>query len=466
MAALDSSNSLDEIGPDRGLATRAAARLARALRVEQLAGLRLAAHVRLGALAVIAVWLWFLTNAPALYYYEAGVMLLAASGLAHQTLEFRHGTWRWLPYAFVTLDCVIMALAMFGPSLVIEGPWPPQMFLRNGTFIYFFIIVAGMTLSYSPALVLWAGFTSALCWSAGVAWMLFLPDTKTLGRDDFEPPAAALASVLDPHFVDIDPRLQDVILVLVVAGIIAVAVARTRRLVLQHAMAERERANLSRYFPPSLVDQLSQVDEPLGAVRAQPVAVLFADIVGFTRLAEHWEPERVIALLRSYHARLERAVFDHQGTLDKFLGDGLMATFGTPMSRPQDPANAIACARTILTEIETWNEKRRARGQAPIIVSVGIHYGEVVLGDIGSERRLEFTVVGDVVNVASRLEESTRRLGCRVAASDEVVAAARRTLGAEADGLLEGFTEAPPQVLRGRSEPVRLWTLGGGPQAA
>jgi adenylate cyclase len=250
--------------------------------------------------------------------------------------------------------------------------------------------------------------------------------------------------------------VQDVIVLLLVTGILAAGVWRGRQLVLRQAVAARERANLARYFAPTMVDRLAQTDRPLGPVRAQPVAVLFADIAGFTRLAERESPERVIALLRGFHARLEAAVFEHDGTLDKYLGDGVMATFGTPDAGPDDAANALAAARAMLAAIDAWNRGRATQGEPPVRLSIGVHYGEVVVGDVGSTRRLEFAVIGDVVNVASRLEEVSRQLATRLVVSDALIEAARAGGRAPA---LAGLERAAPQALRGRTAPVALWVL-------
>jgi len=177
----------------------------------------------------------------------------------------------------------------------------------------------------------------------------------------------------------------------------------------------------------------------------------------FERALRH-EPQTVVATLRAFHGKLERAVFDHGGTLDKFLGDGVMATFGTPTVGPHDARNALAAALTTCATIASWNGERTTRGEPPIRVSIGIHYGPVVLGDIGSERRMEFAVLGDVVNVAQRLEGLTRRLDCQIVVSDDVVQALRAQSPREADALLAGFGAAPAQDLRGRARPVAVWT--------
>ena len=139
---------------------------------------------------------------------------------------------------------------------------------------------------------------------------------------------------LDPNEINIGARLQEIVIFVIVAGTLGLASRRANELLIRQASASRERANLARYFPPGIVEQLAAQDEPLGAVRAQPVAIMFADIVGFTRIAEGQSPGQVVGFLRDFHARLERCVFDHGGTLDKFLGDGIMATFGTPVPSP------------------------------------------------------------------------------------------------------------------------------------
>ena len=222
--------------------------------------------------------------------------------------------------------------------------------------------------------------------------------------------------------------------------------------------AERARTNLARYFSPNIVDLLAGKDEPIGKVRRQEVAVIFTDLVDFTRLAERETPERTMALLRELHARLTDAVFAHEGTLEKFLGDGLMATFGTPTRGPRDAANAIECALHMVHVLAVWNEERMAKGEQPLAVGIGAHFGPVILGDIGTDRRVEYAVVGDTVNIASRLEAMTRRLGSPVVVSRALADAAR----AEPDPPLEAldaFTLSPAQQIQGRNETLEVYAL-------
>ncbi|HVG81412.1 MAG TPA: PAS domain S-box protein [Methylomirabilota bacterium] len=220
------------------------------------------------------------------------------------------------------------------------------------------------------------------------------------------------------------------------------------------AEAERRRANLARYFSPKMVERMMQQDGRLDAVRLPRVAVLFADMIGFGAISRFAPGEETIQLLREFHALIAQAVFEHEGSLDKYMGDGLMATFGTPEPGPKDAANAVACARAMAASVVAWSNQRHARGLPAIQIGIGLHWGEVTLGDIGSERHPEFTVVGDTVNLASRIEELTRQLRIGILASAEILRAVQEEGG---KAMLEGFRDFGLHPVRGRSELVRIW---------
>jgi adenylate cyclase len=228
---------------------------------------------------------------------------------------------------------------------------------------------------------------------------------------------------------------------------------------ISHAGIERERSNLARYFSPNVVEELSVNDEPLKQVRTQDVAVLFADIVGFTAYADGRSPTEVIGTLRLFHERMECEVFRHQGTLDKYLGDGLMATFGTPFTGDCDAGNALRCAQAMIGSIDELNRERNNRGDPPIQLSLGLHYGQVVLGDIGLNR-LEFAVIGTTVNAASRLESLTREFGCALVASNDLVQRARAE-GKCSNADFLHLVEKPACTVRGIEQPVAIWTRAG-----
>jgi adenylate cyclase len=235
-------------------------------------------------------------------------------------------------------------------------------------------------------------------------------------------------------------------------------IARLREMDRQRMAAERARNNLSRYFSPNIVELLAAQDEPLGAGRRETVAVLFADIVGFTRIAEVMAPEDVLALLREFHTRMTSQIFASGGTIDQYMGDGILAVFGVPAAGSSDAANALSCAEMMLSALERWNDERQARGDARLDIGIGLNYGPVVLGDVGSEHSMSFAVIGDTVNTAARLQALTRSLGTPLVVGDPVVRAAYAMSPAVAPERMGHLEDRGEYSLRGRANPVRLWT--------
>jgi adenylate cyclase len=229
---------------------------------------------------------------------------------------------------------------------------------------------------------------------------------------------------------------------------------KVREMERRRAVAERARANLSRYFSPNIVEMLAAQDEPLGAVRRQTVAVLFVDIVGFTRMAEAMTPEAVMDLLREFHERMTAQIFACGGTVEKYVGDEILAVFGLPNASPDDAANSLRCAGLMLESLAGWNRERNAVGQLPLSVGIGLNYGPAVVGDVGSEQAMSFTVVGDTVNTASRLQSLTRSLNTPLVVSDAVVAAA----SLKRPKVCIELQDKGEHLLRGRTGAVRIWT--------
>jgi adenylate cyclase len=222
--------------------------------------------------------------------------------------------------------------------------------------------------------------------------------------------------------------------------------------------AERARNNLSRYFSPNIVELLASQDEPLGAGRRETVAILFADIVGFTRIAEVMAPEDVLALLREFQARMTSQIFASGGTVDQYLGDGILAVFGVPTASSNDAASALNCAEMMLQALEHWNDERTGEGEPRLDIGIGLNYGPVVLGDVGSEHSMAFAVIGDTVNTSARLQALTRSLGTPLVVGDAVVRAIRALSPEIAPERIGELEDRGEYSLRGRASPVRVWT--------
>ena len=256
---------------------------------------------------------------------------------------------------------------------------------------------------------------------------------------------ALYADRLDP-FAAFKP--DDLELISAVAAQTAIAVENARA----HERLAREevaRANYSRFLPEYVVKQM--LDKPesfkLGGVN-QTITVLFADIRGFTRISEHAPPEKIVNMLNRYFSAMTDIIFAHGGTLDKYLGDGLMALFGAPTVTPDDAANALNTAVAMQRRILGFNQELRNEGLVEIGVGIGLHTGEVTVGYIGSERRSEYTAIGDAVNTAARLESNAR--GGEILISEAT---------AKASGNHYRLKGRDPIMVKNREQPVRLFEV-------
>lgn len=435
--------------------------LYKALDENKREGHKLAVRARWGALSIIGLMAPIITpNWQTALYNEVILVLFALLGWA-QLKVGKVGQSR-MELFLLFCDLLLMGIVCIVPNPFFDDQWPAAFQFRFHNFTYFYILLAGATLAYSWRTIFAVGTWTAGIWLSGILLVYFFgtripelaPKLETAFSD-----YPFMAGFLNPNLILSGLRLQEIVLFLLVAGILALNGRRNSMLVRQQALMARERGNLARHFPPNIVDELAGQNDPFANIRSQSVAVLFADIVGFTRMAEQGSPTKVVAMLRTYHQKLEKAVFDNQGTLDKFLGDGIMATFGSPHVGPDDAANAIQCARDMVEAVDQWNKEREISGEAPVTLSIGIHYGEVILGDIGSERRLEFATLGDTVNVASRLETLTRDLHTQIIISNEVVEAQKNTSNSKGENLLTGFQHDGSQTVRGRDNEINIWKL-------
>jgi adenylate cyclase len=256
---------------------------------------------------------------------------------------------------------------------------------------------------------------------------------------------ALYADRLDP-FAAFKP--DDLELISAVAAQTAIAVENARA----HERLAREevaRANYSRFLPEYVVKQMLENPESfkLGGT-SQTITILFADIRGFTRISEHAPPEKIVSLLNRYFSAMTEIIFAHGGTLDKYLGDGLMALFGAPTATPDDASNALNAAVAMQRRLMGINRELRDEGLPEIGVGMGLHTGEAIVGYIGSDRRSEYTAIGDTVNTSSRLESNAR--GGEILISDATAQAAHSRYKLQ---------PREPIMVKNRQQPVSLWEV-------
>ncbi len=220
---------------------------------------------------------------------------------------------------------------------------------------------------------------------------------------------------------------------------------------------DKLRTTFGKYMTAAVMDHLMGGKVALGGELLE-VTVLFSDIRGFTSISEKMDPQSLVALLNEYFTEMVNIVMDEGGVVDKYIGDAIMAVFGAPVPKPADAVNAVRAAVRMRRALRDLNVRLAARGMPALRTGIGIHTGQVVAGNIGSEKRMEYTVIGDAVNLASRLESSTKELGVNVLISDDTYQRTKHAI------------EARPVreiAVKGRNQTVMTYDvlgLSGGPR--
>jgi adenylate cyclase len=241
---------------------------------------------------------------------------------------------------------------------------------------------------------------------------------------------------------------EDLQFLVAFSGLVAIGI-RNSRYAEQVRREALVRSNFERYFAPNIAAEIAQQDTvvPLGGER-RPITILFSDIRGFTSMAESMGPDAIAQLLTEYFSEMVEIIFEHGGTLDKFVGDAIMALWGAPIAHADDADRALRAAVAMQRGVAHLNQQWALAGRPEIGVGIGINYGEVFAGNIGSHRRLEYTVIGDAVNVANRL--------CSEAGPGEILVseALCQVVKDQAD-----YEYLPAMALRGRTRSVQVYRV-------
>ena len=391
---------------------------------------------------------WQLSNpshlfiANILQYGGPSLMLISVILSARYTTSKRYVvsvlltmTCSWLGITAMTASFFLTEIDLTNGEWVAMGRGVEHAFLN-------FPSLALLALLFRP---LWAvGFWITLCLIVPVDTLLdigrydqlyFTKDQNVLAVDG----NAINMAVMEFHFVFIS---------IFIAGIIGLAIFQ--RWALKSSInLEKSKENYRRYFSPEIGDEIENGDLVIGqdGSRVTPVAVLFTDIVGFTKLSEKMDPQDVLDLLSAYQTLMVDAIFQHKGTVDKFIGDAVMANFGTPRSHGNDAQNAFDCGVLMNQKLDAWNEERQAQGLPVIQHRIGIHFGKCVVGNMGSEQRLEFAVIGDAVNVASRICDACKNFDTNFLISADVASRITYELPSE---------DVPDVGIRGREGSIDL----------
>ena len=370
----------------------------------------------------LAWWVPFAGIGP-FALYEIGVLFALRYRAAHD-LDFPRVA--RFANAFIETSmpsAIIFVLGHHMEPSAIFGFWPP---------LLYFVFILLSTLRLDFWLSLWTGAVAAVQQFLLVCW--FVP--------------LELFSETPEHSVLYNLSRSIVLLGSgAIAGIVAGSLRRQFDQSVRAAAARDRITNLfGQHVSPAVVDRLLAAPTDL-ASEMREVCVLFLDIRGFTAMTRKRPADETVALLNDFFAEMIDIVDRHNGIINKFLGDGFLALFGAPLEDPKAAVNALAAARGMLEAVDRWN---KARPQTTLRVGIGIHLGEAVTGTVGSPQRKEYTVIGDTVNLAARLEQLTKETGSQLLISSSVH---RATTGAG------GATDLGPLAIRGYDEEVRVWRV-------
>lgn len=372
---------------------------------EQVRSEKLVVFIRLGIMALYVIGgLGVRDEIPA--HSLNAIIVAAACGTLLSTVVFfllqKKIFSERLKYYTTTADIIIFltTLWQFGTFRT----------FKSEAFLVLFLWIAIAAMRFSVKLTLYAGTLSALGYTFLIVLALSLGTIQT--------------GTVTEHFTSEKVSLGNLglrVLFIIALFVVSAYIARIyERLVLQAAekeiTAEREgqekdkvKDMFSRYVTHQVAEKILQEGISMSGERRR-ATVLFCDIRNFTRMSEHMEPEEVVSFLNEYLTAMVDVIFEHGGTLDKFVGDEIMAVFGAPVSTGSDEENAVLAALRMKEKLRQFNERRENQGLTPIQFGIGIHTGDVVAGNIGSDKRMEYTVIGQAVNIASRIEALNKHL--------------------------------------------------------
>ncbi len=315
-----------------------------------------------------------------------------------------------LPRWFLALSVIIDMALLLGLiwTFHLQYMQPPAFYLKAPTVLYVFIFIALRALRFEARFVILAGVAAALGWLALVAYAITANPVDDMITRDYIRYMTSASVLLGAEF-------DKVISILVVTLILAVAIIRARRLLVRAAVEGAAARDLSRFFAPEIAERITASEERVrpGQGEVRDAAILQCDIRRFTALAMRLPPDEVMRLLAEYEARMVGVIQRHGGSIDKFMGDGILATFGAAVRSETYAADALRATGALVEAAAAWRREREAAGLEPLDIHFAVAVGPVVFGAVGDETRLEYTVIGDAVNLAAKLEKHNKAEGTR-----------------------------------------------------
>jgi len=320
--------------------------------------------------------------------------------------SYRRRLPEWSLAVSVLFDMTLLLVVIW--SFHLSYGQPPSFFLKAPTLLYVFIFVALRALRFDARFVLLAGGMAALGWGLLMLYVVLAePGNPMITRN--------YVTYLTSNSILLGAEFDKIISILTFALILAVAIARAKALLLRAVSEGFAARQLARFFDAGVAQQIKSAEREIeaGMGELRDAAILSLDLRGFTRLAAERPPQETVRLLADYQSRLVPIIQRHGGAVDKFLGDGILASFGAVRPSRRPAAEALAALDAIMAAAAGWEAERAAAGLPAPQVNGALAAGRVLFGAVGDESRLEVTVIGDAVNLAAKLEKQNKALGTR-----------------------------------------------------
>lgn len=360
--------------------------------------------------------------------------------LLRLTLAYGHRLPEWLRYLSIVVDMTLLLGMIWSFHLQYEQP--PSFYLKAPTVLYIFIFIALRTLNFDARKVLTAGAVAVAGWLVLVGYVISVDPRDTMITRDY-------VRYMTSNSVLIGAEVDKVIVILVVTSILAYAIMRNRRLLTYAVTESTSNQDLARFVPAEVANLIKTSEDglQLGFGELREATVLFLDLEGFTELSERLAPETLVRTLNQFYAAAAMPLAKHDGVINQFQGDAILATFNAPRLNPDHAANAILAALEIqkLLEAQTFGDGLVLRAR------IGINTGVVIHGLIGTPDRLGYTVIGDEVNIAARLEALNKDYGTSIIVSEPT----RDRAGPERFA----FALLDEARVRGRTTPTRIYEV-------
>ncbi|MGP1394849.1 MAG: adenylate/guanylate cyclase domain-containing protein [Inquilinaceae bacterium] len=334
--------------------------------------------------------------------FLAGYFLLT---LGRMALAYGRLMTTWLVHVSTVIDMALLMGLIW--SFHLQYGQPPSFYLKAPTLLYVFIFIALRALRFDPRFVLSAGLVGAAGW-------LFLLVYAVAADPELMPITRDYVEYITSAKILIGAEIDKLLSIVIVTLILTVALVRARDLLILAVRQGTAADDLKRFFAPETARTITGGDRAVapGEGELRDAAILMVDIRDFTRFAATIPPHAVVRQLGGYQAHILPVIQRHNGVVDKFLGDGIMASFGAAAPSRTAAADALRCVEALLEAAAAWNAERAAEGFAePLAVNAAVAVGRVVYGAVGDDTRLEYTVIGDAVNLAAKLEKHNKTEG-------------------------------------------------------